>query len=264
MKRVALLSLSILILALCLLACSSEPQDVKLSVSFNGGSRYIVPSYEGFDADDYYWKYAARKLLVLGEYNGERNDLSAQTPSYDEEGAEFIHEDEPGLDGKVDGFSEGNWDFLLFAYKRSGEEGSYTYSLVYRGETKAVPLVKDEENIVTVAIGPVTDHGDGEIFVDSENITFAPKDEAVVGDLEKNIVVMRLSDGQQVQSESSVYVVEPGVYVVGVSFSLNGYIYAQGSVVVNVYSNQTVAVAGDVDELVTFVSLDTPDQTGGE
>lgn len=258
MKRVVVLSLSVLILALCLLACSSEPKTKTLSVSFSDVSRSIAASYEEFDADDYYWKYAARKLLIEDGQNG------GQTPSYDEEGAVFIHEDTPGLDGKVDGFSEGNWDFLLFGYRRSGEEGNYTYSLVYRGEKKAVPLVKDAENMVTVVIGPVADHGNGKIFVDSENITFAPKEETEVGDLEKSIVVVRLSDGQPVQSESGTYELEPGVYVVGVKFSLNGYIYAEGSVIVNVYSNQTVIVSGAVDELVTFVSLDTPDQTDGE
>ena len=262
MKRAVLLSVSILILALCLLACSTEPESPKLSVSFADASRAIVPHYKGFDADDYYWKYAARKLLIDAE--GQGTDLSGQTPSYDEEGAEFIHEDEPGLDGKVDGFSEGNWDFLLFGYRRSGEEGNYTYSLVYSGEKKAVSLVKDAENMVTVAIGPVTDHGKGIIFVDSENITFAPKEESVVGDLEKSIVVVRRSDGQQVQSEGDTYEVEPGVYVVGVQFSLNGYIFAQGSVFVNVYSNQTVTVAGEVNELLTSADLDTPDQPDGE
>lgn len=258
MKRVVVISLSVLILALCLLACSSDPKGKTLSVSFSDVSRSIAASYEEFDADDYYWKYAARKLLIEDGQNG------GQTPSYDEEGAEFIHEDTPGLDGKVDGFSEGNWDFLLFGYRRSGEEGNYTYSLVYRGEKKAVPLVKDAENMVTVAIGPVADHGNGQIFVDSEHIRFNPKDEAVVGELEESISVVRLSDGHPVQSESCTYVVEPGVYVVGVRFSLNGYIYAEGSVIVNVYSNQTVIVSGAVDELVTFVSLDTPDQTDGE
>ena len=258
MKRVVVLSLSVLILALCLLACSSEPKGKTLSVSFSDVSRSIAASYEEFDADDYYWKYAARKLLIEDGQNG------GQTPSYDEEGAEFIHEDIPGLDGKVDGFSEGNWDFLLFGYRRSGEEGNYTYSLVYRGEKKAVSLVKDAENVVTVAIGPVTDHGNGKIFVDSENITFVPKDETEVGDLEKSIVVVRLSDGQPVQSESGTYEVEPGVYVVGVKFSLSGYIYAEGSVVVNVHSNRTVTVYGEVDELVTFASLDTSDPADGE
>ena len=258
MKRVVVISLSVLILALCLLACSSDPSGKTLSVSFSDVSRSIATSYEEFDTDDYYWKYAARKLLIEDGQNG------GQTPTYDEEGAVFIHEDTPGLDGKVDGFSEGNWDFLLFGYRRSGEEGNYTYSLVYSGEKKAVSLVKDAENMVTVAIGPVTDHGKGIIFVDSENITFAPKEESSVGDLEKSIVVVRLSDGQPVQSEGDTYEVEPGVYVVGVKFSLNGYIYAEGSVVANVYSNQTVTVAGEVNELVTFADLDTPDQADGE
>ena len=94
--------------------------------------------------------------------------------------------------------------------------------------------------------------------------TFAPKEESAVGDLEKSIVVARFSDGQQVQSEDDTYEVEPGVYVVGVKFTLNGYIFAQGSVVVNVYSNQTVTVAGEVNELVTSADLDTPDQTDVE
>ena len=264
MKKFVLLSLSILILALCLIACSSGPEAVKLDVSFIGGSRSVVPAYEEFNADNYYWKYAARKVFLLSESNGERNDLSAETPSYDEAGAEFIHEDTPGLDGTVGGFSEGNWDFLLFAYRRSGEEGSYTYSLVYRGETKGVKLIKDVQNMVSVAVGPVKDHGNGTILVDSENITFTPKDVSVVGELEKSIVVVGLYDGQQVLSDDYRYEVEPGVYAVGVKFTLNGYIYAEGSVVVNVYSNQTVTVAGEVDELVTFVSLDTLDQADGE
>ena len=260
MKRVVLISLSILILALCLMACSSEPENLKLSVSFSGGSRSIVSCNEGFDADDYYWKYAARKVFQLEDYIGQRNDLSAQTPSYDEEGAEFIHEDEPGLDGKVDGFSEGNWDFLLFGYRRSGEEGNYTYSLVYRGERKAVTLVKDAENTVTVAIGPVTDHGNGQIVVDTDHIHFAPADEMDEGSaIEMSYTVKSVPEGTEQTGEGGVFSLEPGLYRVDVMFTLNEYTYAHGAVIATVYSNQTTTVFGTVDELQTFVDIDIPD-----
>ena len=260
MRRFVLLSLSILVLVLCLLACSAEPEAVKLSVSFTGGSRSVVPAYEEFDAGSYYWKYAARKVFLLSESNGERNDLSAETPSYDEDGAEFIHEDTPGLDGKVGGFSEGNWDFLLFAYKRSGEEGNYTYSLVYRGETRGVTLIKDAENMVNVAIGPVTDHGNGQIFVDTDHIRFAPAEEMDEGSaIEMSYTVKSVPDGVEQTGAGGLFSLEPGLYRVDVMFTLNEYTYAHGAVIATVYSNQTTTIFGTVDELQTFVDIDIPD-----
>ena len=258
MKRVVVISLSVLILALCLLACSSGPEATRLSVSFSGGSRSIVSSNEGFDADDYYWKYAARKLLIEAE--GQGTDLSGQTPSYDEEGAEFIHEDEPGLDGKVDGFSEGNWDFLLFGYRRSGEEGNYTYSLVYSGEKKAVSLVKDAENMVTVAIGPVSDHGKGSILIDVDHIHFAPAEGMDEGsEIEMSFTVKSVPDGVEQIGEGGLFSLEPGLYRVDVKFTLNEYTFAHGAVIATVYSNQTTTVFGTVDELQTFADIDIPD-----
>lgn len=258
MKRVVLLSVSILILALCLLACSSGPEATKLSVSFSDGSRSIVALNEEFDAGNYYWKYAARKLLIEAE--GQSTDLSGQTPSYDEEGAEFIHEDEPGLDGKVDGFSEGNWDFLLFGYRRSGEEGNYTYSLVYSGEKKAVSLVKDAENMVTVDIRPVSDHGKGSILVDVDHIHFAPAEGMDEGsEIEMSFTVKSVPDGVEQIGEGGLFSLEPGLYRVDVEFTLNEYTFAHGAVIATVYSNQTTTVFGTVDELQTFADIDIPD-----
>jgi hypothetical protein len=45
---------------------------------------------------------------------------------------------------------------------------------------------------------------------------------------------------------------------VNIRFIHGGYIYAEGSVVATVYSNQTVTVSGNVNELVTFAALDIP------
>lgn len=250
-----------LILLLIATACSAElAEDRSASVSFANSARSIVSKQEAFDKDQYYWKYAARKLLVLGQYNGERNDLSAQTPSYDEEGAEFIHEDEPGLDGKVDGFSEGNWDFLLFGYRRSGEEGNYTYSLVYRGEVKAVALMKDEENMVEVPVAPVSDHGNGSILVDTDHIYFAPAEGIDEGSaIEMSYTVRALSNGEEKTGEGGLFDLEPGLYRVDVKFTLNEYTFAHGAVIATVYSNLTTTVFGTVDELQTFADIDIPD-----
>lgn len=246
---------SVLLIALAI-ACSVEPETSKntASVSFSESGRSIVSLQEPFAKENYYWKYAARKLLIEYGQNG------GQTPSYDEEGAVFIHEDTPGLDGKVDGFSEGNWDFLLFAYRRSGEEGNYTYSLVYRGETKAVTLVKDAENMVDVKIGPVTDHGNGIILVDTDHIYFAPaegidEDSAIT----MSYTVKSVPEGVEQTGEGGLFSLEPGLYRVDVMFTLNEYTYARGAVIATVYSNQTTTVFGTVDELQTFADIDIPD-----
>lgn len=246
---------SFLLIALAI-ACSVEPETSKntASVSFSESGRSIVSIQEPFAKENYYWKYAARKLLIEDGQNG------GQTPSYDEEGAVFIHEDTPGLDGKVDGFSEGNWDFLLFAYRRSGEEGNYTYSLVYRGETKAVTLVKDAENMVDVKIGPVTDHGNGNMLVDTDHIYFAPaegidEDSAIT----MSYTVKSVPEGVEQTGEGGLFSLEPGLYRVDVMFTLNEYTYARGAVIATVYSNQTTTVFGTVDELQTFADIDIPD-----
>lgn len=251
---------SILIIASLLLAvlvsCTGSPElKHDVSVSFSGMSRSVTSATETLNKDVLFWKYAARKLLTEAEEN------DGQTPTYDEEGAEFIHEDTPGLDGKVDGFSEGHWDFLLFGYRRSGEEGSYTYSLVWCGESKGNTLVEDAENMVDVKVGPVTDHGNGTLFVNADDIHFAPAGEIDNdSELEMSFTVRSVPGDVEQTGEGGLFNLEPGLYRVDVKYTVDEYTYAHGAVIATVYSNQTTTVSGTVDELKTFAGISIPDE----
>lgn len=254
MRKTCILLMVTALVLIVFASCSPEMWKNAVSISFSSESRSINAVPESFDKDSYYWKYAARMTLTEASENG------GKTPSYDEDGAVFLHETVPGLEGQIGGFSEGTWDFLLFGYKRSGEEGNYTYSLVYSGEATGVKLVKGSLNMVDVRTAPVTDHGNGYLFVDMDHIVFNPSSEKSqdVVDFTRTVTVTRLSDSLVVTSDDYLYDVQPDFYLVNIRFIHGGYIYAEGSVVATVYSNQTVTVSGNVNELVTFAALDIP------
>lgn len=255
-RRNVILLIMTALIVLVLSSCSSEPGKTgNVSISFSGISRSVVAVPEGFDKDSYYWKYAARMVLTESEQNG------GQTQSYDEEGAVFIHETVPGPQGTIGGFSEGTWDFLLFGYKRTGEEGSYTYNLVYSGETTGVQLVNDSENMVDVQVSPVTDHGNGVLFIDAANISFAPAGEIDEGSaLEMSFTVRSVPGDEEQIGEGGIYSLVPGLYRVDVKYTVDEYTYAHGAVIATVYSNQTTMVSGTVNELKTYANIDIPDE----
>ena len=255
---------AILSLILLLCSCNSDSPSVnvantdkKASVSF-GDSKSVTAIVSPIDKEALYWKYAAQMVVQDSSENG------GQTDSYDEAGAVFIHEDSAGLSGTVDGFSVGTWNFLLFGYSRSGSEGNYTYSLVANGEFKGKVLIDDGVNIVVVPVLPVSDssHGNGDLFVDGDNIVFAPKQTELseIGVTNRTIKVTRLSDDQAQTGSDGHYYVLPGLYKVKITYSLGDYTYAVTSVIATVYANMTTTVSGSATELTTFVSIDIPEQ----
>ncbi len=259
MKRICIILFSII----QLLLISSCSQDVKLadsaSVCFEDKDKSITSVVENTGKANLFWKYASKHV--------DESAASGQTESYDESGSVFIHENVPGLDGTVDGFDPGTWNFKLFGFSRSGDgtvDSPYQYALVYSGEIKGVVLKKGEKTSVVVPVSPITDgtHGNGTLFVDLNNITFDAKqsEESNVGENNLAVIVTPLEDDTEIISGiNGIYSVLPGKYKVNLTYSIGDYKYATATVVATIYANQITRVSGKVTELVTFVSIDISD-----
>lgn len=268
MKRTTLMMLIVMVLVTTALLCSCNAEKVEVedlvSVSFGENTRALETQIEPFNKNVLYWKYAARKSLVPGgtdtlDGSGLR---SGETEAYDEEHAEPVTaHGAPGLDAKIPGFSQGLWDFLLFGYKtRTGSgtiEDPYVYSkLVYMGEATEQSLRKDN-NTVDITVSPVSDHGNGTLFVDTGNIDFIPVQSDTSGVATFDIKV--LVDGVDISEDTTVSI-EPGAHSVKVQFlhtyDSTTYIHAEGTVTATVYSNLTTRVFGSLNELVTYAQFD--------
>lgn len=263
--RKGLTTLLVILLALgaVLVSCKAEieaPADELVAVSFEeSSSRSITATLEGFNKDNYYWKYAAKKADDSGLTSG-------ATSSYDETGAVFIHEATPGLTGKVPGFSQGLWDFLLFGYKKiEGDnpattvEESYYYVLIYSGEAKAVTLQTKGDNTAHVVVNPIAE-GDG--FIKIGEITFIPKK---TGDESHQLKFIEVTnpDGSAVSGISydtttQTYTVPAGAYKVTVKFTnaAQTIVYGEGYVIATVYSGLTTTIGGNLNELITYAQFD--------
>ena len=138
-KAIYVLALA-LIVTMIAVSCNADPAasvEETVSVTFSNSGRNITSELESFNKGQYYWKYAAEKA-------DDSKLNSGATDSYTEEDARFIHEGETGLVGSLSGFSQGWWNFKLFAYKLVDNE----YVLVYQGEAKNQLLTNNGVNKV--------------------------------------------------------------------------------------------------------------------
>ncbi len=236
-----------------------------VSVSFDeGASRGLTGSIEAFSKGNYYWKYAAQKADTSGL-------ISGQTSSYDERGAEWITGKDSdgnrikGL-GSVAGFSQGYWNFKLFAY--SDNAGN---NLAYTGEITGQLLQKDAQNKVMVTVAPIAS-GNGTLRVDTANISFVPKQnsaltEEQLASFSKVVTVQKWENGAVTGSPetnpapvngSLSYSLSAGTYKVTVKFVRNdGITYTEGYAIATVYSNVTTIVSGYLDEFTTNADFDS-------
>lgn len=237
-----------------------------VSVSFDeGASRGLTGSIEAFSKDKYYWKYAAQKADTSGL-------ISGQTSSYDDRGAEWINK---GTDGKasqknlgtVNGFSQGYWNFKLFAY--TDESGN---NLAYTGEITGQLLKKGESNKVMVTVAPIAS-GNGTLKVDTAHISFVPKQNSALtaeqlASFSKVVTVQKWENGEGTTGEpvnnpapvngSLSYSLPAGTYKVTVGFVRNdGITYTEGYAIATVYSNVTTIVSGYLDEFTTNADFDS-------
>ena len=301
MKKGIISMLILGLAAMCLLvSCNQDVAQVAaeelVSISFEeGSSRALISTLEEFDKGNYYWKYAAKKADTS-------NLISGQTAYYDivdpteennrEKGAQWVHKGSKGLGSgsgssyvpfQVQGFSQGLWDFTLYAYKKTVEDDPSTtdfdesvYTLVYQGETTGFLLKSGGStgsHKVSVIVSPVkVGKGTLSVLITGDNgislnpVTPLPPEvmanakiklgiDKIEGTTTTNILPLGLV------SDNYTSNLDPGTYKVTVQFT-NGatsdseVVYASGSVVSTVYSGLTTTVSGSLSEVVTYVEFD--------
>jgi len=253
-----------LCLALVLLAVSCDSSSLKeelVSVAFDEqSSRAISASLPGFDTDDYYWYYAAVKV------DGS-NLVTGNTISYDCYGATAIRSDgQKGL-GIVKGFSQGIWNFKLFAYKDVPTTTGAKADYVYCGETTGVLLKSTsgttDENKVSVVVSPVSNPlRNGTLLLDIGAIVDASTSQlgTITGisvgyvkrvDGSETVILAPVDGDVHYNPTSRKYSVdvEPGAYLVKVVLVAGGASFSS-SVVATVYSYLTSTVGGSIDGYV--------------
>lgn len=250
--RKGLTTLLVILLAVgaMLVSCKAEvgtPADELVAVSFEMNySRSLTATLEKFKPETYFWKYAAKKNAA------DTSGLtSGTTTSYDADGAKWVKGTPAttGLAGAiVPGFSQGLWDFTLYAYKdAAGTE------LVYLGEATAVTLVKGEPNMVHVVVSPAP-AGTGTLFIDSTPLD--PKKTTDNPTVSRFLKVEDLDGTEYTPTTGTTYKLDAGAYKVTVTYKASGIVYAEGTVMATIYPNMTTTVSGSVDELVTYAQFE--------
>ena len=254
MKK-GLTTLLVILLAVgaMLVSCKAEigtPADELVSASFElDSSRALSATLDDWKPETYYWKYAAKKNAA------DTSGLtSGTTTAYTATGAEWVKVSGgapvAGLAGHiVPNFSQGLWDFQLFAYKLVGSE----YKLIYQGEAKAVTLVKGGTNMVHVVVSPLPT-GNGTLVIGTTSLK--PRETTDVPTVSRSLKVENLDGQQYYPTTGTTYDLAAGAYKVTVSYMASGILYAEGTVIATVYPNMTTTVTGTVDELVTYAQFE--------
>ena len=258
----------LLVLALLLtvfVSCSQEAgQSVAeelVSVSFDGSkARALSASRDPFNADDYVWTYTAQKADASGLTTGETaTEQRINTGK--------------GLAGKVPGFSQGYWNFTLYAYAAvpGSTEGTFepTGDALYSGTASHVKVAKGASNDVTVSVSPATT-GKGYIAFDKANLALkalkSGEDINAQGDTRSvnfSYGIYAITDttfSNNIINEGTAGKTEldAGSYFVRVSYTYDDdddFVIADEAIVAVVYGGQTTTIKGTIGELSTDVSF---------
>lgn len=255
-KRVSVILALCLAVVLLAVSCDSSSLNEELvSVAFDKkSSRAISASSPDFNPNDYYWYYAAEKA------DGS-NLVSGKTTTYDCSGAVAVKRDGGKGLGSVSGFSQGYWNFKLFAYK-SVPTTDKIADFVYSGESTGVLLRSTSgtsyENKVNVIVSPVSDPlKSGTLLIDIGAIMDASTQlgtitGASVGYVKivtgsETVTPGSVADDPNYDQASRKCTVDavPGAYLVKVVLEAGGSSYS-GSVVATIYSQLTTVVGGSI------------------
>lgn len=259
MKKLSILILSVLLIAGLFISCDNSsvvPSEELVTITFDDAqSRSLSAELEGFDKTKLFWAYTASKT---------DGGLSSGATS-DEV---WIHEGVAGLEGQIPGFSQGNWSFSLFAYKKiettdASGNISTSYKKVYEGTNDSVTLKRDSStsNKVTVTVSPIKDQNvEGTLELESNKISFKSQklnDSKPL--LAQKYKVTSLDGLTEYPMTSTTRPLVPGAYNVTVEFvdEANNIVYGSGTVVATIYSNLTTKVSGELVELLTHVEFDS-------
>lgn len=277
----------LIVLMALLVSCSMDTEDpssrgayVTFGQSQSVGSRSLDTSYDVVGYDELYWFYDAVKKDTYGTTGAG----TGQKIPGDASGK--------GTAGTVGPFSQGKWEFKLYAYSSASDEtGSWVAkanSLVYASEAIPVSLRGGETKNIAVSVTPKGDTGTVAFENGSEYAFFkwndGGTDAPVVtfhldGSKDVNDFTTEVTLGEKEESSGEYKLVGPlAVTISGVSttaipvdfynctvtVSIPGYkdtpLYTQ-SFSLSVFGGQTTIITGDitenVDSKVSFNVMDS-------
>lgn len=153
MKKLSCILLAVMLITAMFVSCTAEvidPYDGLAYVTFGGpASKDLSASYEVQSYESLYWFYTAEKADKFG-----------MTGATSEETALAIKNNAPakGLGGTIGPFSQGDWEFELYAY--SSLKNGKGDGLVYSGTTKVKGLTGNSSEKPTGIPVSVTPQGE--------------------------------------------------------------------------------------------------------
>lgn len=153
MKKLSCILLAVMLITAMFVSCTAEvidPYDGLAYVTFGGpASKDLSASYEVQSYENLYWFYTAKKADKFG-----------MTGATSEETALAIKNNAPakGLEGTIGPFSQGDWEFELYAY--SSLKNGKGDGLVYSGTTKVKGLTGNSSEKPTGIPVSVTPQGE--------------------------------------------------------------------------------------------------------
>lgn len=278
----------LIVLMALLVSCSMDTEDPSSRMSYvtfgqsqSVGSRSLDTSYDVVGYDELYWFYDAVKKDTYGTTGAG----TGQKIPGDASGK--------GTAGTVGPFSQGEWEFKLYAYSSASDEtGSWVAksdSLVYASEAIKVSLRGGETKNIAVSVTPRGDTGtvafeneDGKKYAyfkwndggtDAPVVTFhldGSKDAndfttevALEKEKESSVEYKLVGPLAVTISEVSTTAIPVDFYNCTVTVSIPGYedtpLYTQ-SFSLSVFGGQTTIITGDITENVdSEVSFDVMD-----
>lgn len=245
MKRLSYILLAAMLVAALAVSCTAEVvDDAELATIMfaNGeGSRSLVVSREGFDAEQYVWYYTAAK--------------SDKGPDTGAKSEKTLVGGTGKLTSPIEGISLGKWDFQLFGYDKKIDEGGV---VVYTGSAIDAKVLKGHDNVISVKVEPQK-NGKGYIDV-SKAIVLVDGNGNATAYNASNVEIKGLDTGFSkllVVSDEWKVEVPSGSYAVTVRFvSESGTEHASTTKYFNVYDGLTTKVSGTLDEMTSSVSFD--------
>lgn len=151
MRRIAIIATSVLLALLCSCSLDSSGGASRYAfVTFSGvdpSSRAINVDYELVPYENLYWFYVADKTDDYGT-SGDTNESKARIPGNAETGK--------GIEGAVGPFSQGSWNFTIYAYSSESPDEN---NLVYASEAIVVSLSGGERKNIAVSVTPQEESG---------------------------------------------------------------------------------------------------------
>ena len=262
MKKLSIFLVAVLLIASLFVSCDNTTkaitdEHVKVTFSVDSGSRGLGYTIEPIPDTDLQWYYTAVKSDPNDPFKfGE------------------VPEDNPvevTLGNEIT-FSQGLWDFTLFARRKDVE----SQPIVYSGASSDVLITRAENPVpIIVHVSPSTAGVNGTLTLNNVSINTYAGEGHVSSSVMANRAVIKNSEGTEIDTLNlsngsyTGYVLPAGDYSVVVKYyNTNGNVEnASEEIFITVWSGRTTTIRGNVDEITgtgtlnKYITEDTVNST---